>query len=221
MILRRAIAGLYVIADTRCLSGERLNGAVGHALAGGARIVQYRDKGGDHARRLDQATYLSKLCADFDALFIVNDDVELAARINAGGVHLGRKDSSPASARRLLGGQAVIGVSCYNEFDRALTAISQDVDYVAFGSFFPSRTKPLAVRADKDLLQRSKRELNVSVVAIGGITPDNGVSLIAAGADCLAVMDGVFGQEHIRAAAQRYALLFGPLARQRQNGNLK
>jgi thiamine-phosphate pyrophosphorylase len=77
------------------------------------------------------------------------------------------------------------------------------------------------VRADKDLLQRSKRELNVSVVAIGGITPDNGVSLIAAGADCLAVMDGVFGQEHIRAAAQRYALLFGPLARQRQNGNLK
>lgn len=221
MINKHAIAGLYVIADTQYLSPDQLIKAVEQALRGGARIVQYRDKGNDSARRLRQAKSLCDLCADFDALFIVNDDIELAERVQAAGVHLGREDPSPAKARRRLGAETIIGVSCYDEFERALTAVSAGSDYIAFGSFFPSRTKPNAVRASEDLLRRSKHELNIPVVAIGGITPDNGASLIAAGADCLGVIDGVFGQGNIRVAAQAYAVLFRPVAPQRRNQNMK
>jgi thiamine-phosphate pyrophosphorylase len=138
----------------------------------------------------------------------VNDDLELAARLGAAGVHHGRDDATPAQARRLLGPEAIIGISCYDDFARALAAVEQGADYVAFGSFFASSTKPGAVRAPLELLHRARAELAVPVVAIGGITPENGRALVDAGAHMLAVVSGIFAGTDVAAAALAYARLF-------------
>jgi thiamine-phosphate pyrophosphorylase len=202
------VRGLYAIADTQYLSEARLTAAVGEAIAGGAKVVQYRDKGTDAERRRAQARALLALCRRHGVAFIVNDHVALAAALGADGVHIGRDDPGLADTRRQLGGDRLIGVSCYNELERALAAQSQGADYVAFGSFFPSPTKPQAVHAGVELLRAARAQLRIPIVAIGGITPENGADLLAAGADALAVIDGVFNQPDIRAAAQRYARLF-------------
>ena len=211
MVNKSRIAGLYAIADTQYLDDARLLPAVGEAIAGGARVIQYRDKSHDAPARLAQAKKIVALCRQHGVLFIVNDDVELAKQAQADGVHLGREDVSLAQARTQLGPQTIIGVSCYNELARAVQAQNESADYVAFGSFFPSRTKPQAVRASLELLCEAKQKLHIPVVAIGGITPENGAHLLAAGADALAVIEGVFGQADVRAAAEHYARLFTKL----------
>ncbi|BAV35044.1 thiamine-phosphate pyrophosphorylase [Sulfuricaulis limicola] len=208
MVSQLHVAGLYVIADTHYLDDTRLIDAVAQAIAGGARVIQYRDKKHAATERTRQASELAALCRRRGALFIVNDDVALAKETRADGVHLGREDVPLAEARKLLGARAIIGVSCYNELARAEAAEKQEADYIAFGRFFPSRTKPQAVQAGLDLLREAKKKLHIPVVAIGGITPENGASLIAAGADALAVIEGVFGQADVRNAAERYAQLF-------------
>jgi len=208
MVNQLHITGLYAIADTQYLDDTRLIDAVTQAIAGGARIIQYRDKTHVAAERARQSSELARLCRKQGALFIVNDDVGLAKQAQADGVHLGREDASLAQAREQLGAQAIIGVSCYNELARAETVETQGANYVAFGRFFLSRTKPQAVQASLDLLREAKKKLHIPIVAIGGITPENGASLIAAGADALAVIEGVFGQADVRAAANRYARLF-------------
>lgn len=200
--------GLYAITDTDLLPDDRLVEGVRAALRGGARAVQFRDKRPDTAGRLHLARQLNALCRAHDALFLVNDDIELAAAAGAHGVHLGRDDPAIAAARERLGPGAIIGVSCYNELERARRARDGGADYVAFGRFFPSRTKPGAVQAEPALLTAARRELGLPLVAIGGITPENGGSLLAAGADMLAVIHGLFGAEDIEAAARRYAALF-------------
>jgi thiamine-phosphate pyrophosphorylase len=208
VISKSRIVGLYAIADTQYLDDTRPIDAVTQAIAGGARVIQYRDKLHTAEKRMQQAKELAALCRQQGALFIVNDEVALAKQAQADGVHLGREDTSLAQARAQLGPRAIIGVSCYNELMRAEAAEMEGADYVAFGRFFPSRTKPQAVPASLDLLQEAKKKLRIPIVAIGGITPENGASLIAAGADALAVIEGVFGQADVRAAAQRYAQLF-------------
>jgi thiamine-phosphate pyrophosphorylase len=203
------IAGLYAIADTRSLDDEsRLIPAVRAAIDGGARLVQYRDKHGDARQRETQARALLALCREMNVAFLVNDDIALAKHVGADGVHVGRDDASLQEARGALGKQAIVGISCYDELARAERAQADGADYVAFGSFFPSRTKPNAVRADLNLLKRARQVLHVPIVAIGGITPDNGATLLEAGADALAVIDGVFGAPDVCAAAQRYRALF-------------
>jgi thiamine-phosphate pyrophosphorylase len=202
------IAGLYAIADTHFLDDTLLPDAVGAAIIGGARVIQYRDKKNNAESRLAQAREIAKLCRQHNVLFLVNDDIELAKQAWASGVHLGREDAAIARGRELLGPQAIIGVSCYNELARAEQAEAQGADYVAFGSFHSSRTKPQAVRAGLELLSAAKQKLHLPIVAIGGITPENGAHLVAAGADALAVIEGVFGQDDVRAAARRYAKLF-------------
>ena len=208
MINTSRVAGLYAIADTQYLDDVRLAPAVAEAIAGGARIIQYRDKKHTAEKRMQQARVLAALCRQHGALFIVNDDVALTRESQADGVHLGQEDVPLVQARTQLGPQAIIGVSSYNELARAVQAQNEGADYVAFGRFFPSRTKPQAVQASLDLLREAKKKLRIPVVAIGGITPENGASLIAAGADALAVIEGVFGQADVRAAAARYARLF-------------
>jgi len=200
-LLRRR--GLYAITD-----GPRadLLEAAHAALLGGARVVQYRDKTSDAARRLDEARALAQLCAEFQVPLIINDDVELARASDAAGVHLGEGDLGIAEARGRLDANAIIGVSCYDSLQRACAA-SAGADYLAFGAFFPSPTKPDARRATPELLREAKA-LGLPLVAIGGITSDNGGSLVAAGADYLAAISGVFGAPDVRAAAQRYTELF-------------
>ena len=198
------LSGLYAITTP----SENLPQQVEAAIAGGARVIQYRDKSSDRPLRLEQAQQLSLICRAADVPLIINDDVELAARVSAAGVHLGRDDIAFNNARRDLGDNAIIGISCYNDFDLALQAQRQGADYIAFGSFFDSPTKPLAIRADKSLLQRAKQELEIPVVAIGGITTDNGKILIEAGADMLAVITALFAQADVEQASRSFAQLF-------------
>ncbi len=201
------LRGLYAITDSTLSPHGQLLTAAEQAIHGGARILQYRDKSGQPSRRRQEAEALLTLCRQHRVTFIINDDVALAAAIGADGVHLGRGDGTVKEARQQLGG-GIIGLSCYNEWALAETAARAGADYIAFGAFFPSATKPAAVHAAPELLLRSRHELNLPVVAIGGITPENGADLIAAGADMLAVVHGVFGQPDIQSAARRYAALF-------------
>ncbi len=202
------VAGLYAIADTCYLDPTRLVSAVTDAIAGGARIIQYRDKSPDSERREREARSLAAVCRENGKMFLINDDVGLAAKVGADGVHLGRDDTTIGAARERLGPDTVVGVSCYNELARALAAQAQGADYIALGSFFPSRTKPQAVRAGLELLHAARAKIRLPIVAIGGITPENGAELIAAGADALAVIQGIFGQSDVAVAAKRYAQLF-------------
>jgi thiamine-phosphate pyrophosphorylase len=201
---RLLACGLYAITD-----GPRpdLIAAVEGALSGGAAIVQYRDKSGDRDRRHAEAAGLLVVCRRFGVPLIVNDDVELAATIGADGVHLGEHDGAIAVARARLGAAAIIGVSCYDSPDRASQFAAAGADYLAFGAFFPSPTKPLARRAQASLLRNAK-PLGLPLVAIGGITPDNAQPLIEAGADFVAAISGVFAASDPSAAARRYANLF-------------
>jgi thiamine-phosphate pyrophosphorylase len=198
---------LYAITPDWPDTGRLLE-AVGFALAGGARCVQYRAKSLDWTLRREQAGRLLALCRDFGVPLIVNDSAALAAEIGADGVHLGRGDGSVAHARDLLGKGGLIGVSCYDRLDLALQARQAGADYVAFGSFFPSPTKPAAVSAPLTLLAEAKRQVQIPVVAIGGITPENGGTLVEAGADGLAVISALFGSRDIRAAAEKFRRLF-------------
>ncbi|CAN5276200.1 hypothetical protein BH24PSE2_BH24PSE2_05890 [soil metagenome] len=182
--------------------------AVAAAVRGGASVIQYRDKTSSRTRRLREAIDIARACRKADIVFIVNDDIELACAARADGVHLGQDDASPAEARVRLGDSRLIGVSCYDSLDRALDAEANGVDYVAFGSFFQSPTKPGAPRADLELLTAARARLSLPIVAIGGITPDNGAPLVRAGAHCIAAISGVFGQQDVEAAARRYARLF-------------
>jgi thiamine-phosphate pyrophosphorylase len=182
--------------------------AVAHAaLEGGAAMLQYRDKTCDRHRRLREARALAALCYGFEAPLIVNDDVELARDCGAAGVHLGEDDTAIADARALLGTNAIIGVSCYDSLQRARDAARAGVNYLAFGAFFPTSTKAVTRRATTALL-REARSLGLPLVAIGGITPDNGGSLIPAGADFLAAISALFDTRDVRATARQFTALF-------------
>jgi thiamine-phosphate pyrophosphorylase len=201
---RRLPRGLYAVSD-----GPRpdLIDACSAALAGGAAVLQYRDKGGDPARRLAEAAALQALCARHGVPLVVNDDVELARAVGAAGVHLGEDDAGPSRARARLGPQALVGVSCYDSLERAREAAADGADYLAFGAFFPSPTKPAARRATPALLAAA-RAFGLPLVAIGGITPENAAPLLAAGADALAVVSSLFGAGDVAAQARRFAALF-------------
>jgi len=170
-------------------------------------MVQYRDKSDDAGRRLWEAQDLLTLCRPLGVPLIINDDVELARAVGAGGVHLGVGDGDIAAARAALGPHAIIGATCHADLALARAAVAAGADYVAFGRFFPSTTKPDAPPADLALLRAARAELTVPIAAIGGLTPENSGVLVAAGADLLAVVHGVFGRDDIRAAAQAYARL--------------
>lgn len=200
--------GLYAVTDNRLLAGDALAEAVAAAIRGGAAAVQYRDKDGAARERHRDAARLRALCAASGVPFVVNDDVALAAAVEADGVHVGREDATLVQARAALGPEAIIGVSCNDSLERALEAQAAGATYVAFGRFFPSQTKPQAVPASIELLHEARPRMRIPVVAIGGITPENGGALLAAGADVLAVIHGLFGQPEPEAAARRYAELF-------------
>ena len=198
---RRPLAGLYALTPDRADTGALL-AQVAAAIEGGAAAIQYRNKRGSAALRREQALALRELCASQGVLFIVNDDVALAREVAADGVHLGRDDVAIAAARQFLGGDAVIGASCYDSLEQAERAVGSGADYIAFGSFFASRVKPDAVRAPLSLLAQAKARWRVPVVAIGGITAANAASLIAAGADALAVITALFDAPDVTVAAR-------------------
>lgn len=200
------LSGLYLLTDARL--GASLLPTVQAAIEGGVRVLQYRDKSTDRARRLIEAQALRRMTAEAGVVFLINDDVALAQAVAADGVHLGRSDTDLATARATLGSEAVIGVSCYNEWARAEAAVHAGANYLAFGAFFSSQTKPEAVRAEPELLRRARVAWPLPLCAIGGITPENGAALRAAGADLLAVISSVLFAKNVTQAARDFARLW-------------
>jgi len=197
--------GLYAITQPDNKTTDALLDEVAAAIRGGAVIVQYRDKNPIDA--IGTAAKLLELCRQHTVPLIINDNIELAASIGAAGVHLGQTDGNIAQARKQLGQNAIIGVSCYNSLELAITAETAGATYVAFGRFFPSTSKPLAAPAQLETLHLAKAKLSLPIVAIGGILPENGQSLLAAGADLLAVIGGLFDCEP-ESSANAYQRLF-------------
>lgn len=202
--------GLYAITPGYASDAEALLARVKAVLEGGVRILQYRDKHRPAEERLVLAQRLREVCHARRALFLVNDDVELAVAAGADGVHLGQSDGAVAHARARLGSDAVIGVTCHDSLSLARQAQAHGADYVAFGRFFPSTSKPEAPPAALETLRAAQAELSIPLVAIGGVTPDNGGVLLEAGAHWLAAIGALFDAPDPRAAALAFAPLFAP-----------
>jgi thiamine-phosphate pyrophosphorylase len=205
---RERLRGLYAITPETGDAGA-LAAQVADCIAGGAALVQYRAKRAGGSLALVQARAVVEACRDGGIPLIVNDSVELALAIQADGVHLGRDDVSVREARIVLP-NALIGVSCYDDPERARAAARDGADYVGIGSMFASSTKPGAVRAPLEALERAHRASGLPVAAIGGITTDNAASVVAAGADMIAVIAALFDAQDVRLAAQRLSRLYEP-----------
>lgn len=197
--------GLYGITLTENQTADTIIKNVLSSIKGGVSVIQYRDKNPSDAVYL--ATELNRLCRAQHIPLIINDDAELAKQIDAAGVHIGKDDGGIAKARKILGDKAIIGLSCYDDINTAIDAEKKGVDYVAFGRFFPSTSKPLAAPAHIKTLQQAKKQIQLPIVAIGGILPENGGQLLAAGANVLAVIGGLFDQQPEQ-SAQQYLKLF-------------
>jgi thiamine-phosphate pyrophosphorylase len=207
---RGRLRGLYVITPENPQAAGWM-ARIDAALSGGARILQYRDKSGNAARQRGMVLALRALTREHGALFIVNDSVPLALAADADGVHLGGGDGDLFAAREALGENRLLGASCYGDLGRARAAVRAGADYVAFGAVFASPTKPGAAHADLALFKRCRDELGVPACAIGGITLDKAASVVAAGADMLAVISDVFGTGDAAAVKERvrvYQTLF-------------
>jgi len=210
-VSKARIKGLYAVtpdmADT-----ERLGKLVEASLQGGASLIQYRNKSASHALRLEQAQVLQALCRAHNTPLIINDHIEICLSLGADGVHLGIEDidlhGTLAQARRQLGPDRILGVSCYNRFELAQQAKEQGADYIAFGACFKSGTKPMAANAPLQLISRAQAELGLPVAAIGGITLDNAALAINAGASSIAVIGALFHTDDVQLAAQQFTQLF-------------
>jgi len=202
-------SGLYAITKDE-KNDKKLISQVEAVLMGGAHVIQYRDKIRTPAQQHAIALALKNLCAQYQTVFIINDHIELALAVQAHGVHLGLKDHSIAAARTKLGANAVIGISCYNSLQRAAAAHQQGADYIALGRFFDSYNKPDAALASPALLTIANQKYNLPIVAIGGITPENGASLLASGAHLLAAIDSIFGSGDPQHNTKKFIGLFPP-----------
>lgn len=200
--------GLYAITDCEHLDTDILIRKSEEILDAGAVMLQYRNKSDDYELKQIQAELLQKLCDKYHVPFIINDDIELARKLGADGVHLGVDDTGCKKARIILGPDSIIGISCYNDLDRAIIIKNAGASYIAFGAFFPSQTKVNTVKADLKLIKIAKEKLNLPIVAIGGITTENGNSLIQAGADFLAVISGIYNPENTASITRDYVKLF-------------
>ncbi|MGE5471673.1 MAG: thiamine phosphate synthase [Bacteroidota bacterium] len=201
------LRGLYAITPEQA-DGSRLLAEVEAALAGGCRLLQYRDKLSAMPERVRRAHALRDLTRRFAARLLINDDLALARLVDADGVHLGADDGNLLAARAILGPGKILGASCYADFAAAERASAAGADYVAFGAVHPSPTKPQAARATPELFTRARAELPVPSCAIGGITLAGAPALIAAGADLLAVITDLFSAPDIAARAAAYQHLF-------------
>jgi thiamine-phosphate pyrophosphorylase len=206
MTTGRPRRGLYAITPDET-DTARLLARVETVLGAGAAWLQYRNKRADGPLRSAQALALLPLCARYRVPLLINDDWRLAATIGADGAHLGEDDGDIAAARAALGADALLGASCYDDPVLARQAVAAGASYVAFGAFFPSPTKPNARVAAPSVIA-SSAPLGVPLVAIGGITPDNAGALVAAGADLLAVISGVFDAPDPAAAVRAYNAAF-------------
>ena len=197
-----ALSGVYPIVNDAFLAGTRRGEPVREVLDAGVAMLQFRAKHGNQGRALEQAAELLTICREFATPLIINDDVGLCTACGADGVHLGASDGSIAGARAALGPGAIIGATCHASPALAEAALAAGADYVAFGRFYPSVSKPDAPPAPLQVLREARKSLDAPIAAIGGVSKDNAASLLAAGADLLAVIHGIFGARDPGAAAR-------------------
>ncbi len=205
----RLTRGVYAITPCATMEFAEVLLRTAAILQAGVSAVQYRDKSRDLSTQKVRAAALLVICRAAGTPFLINDDPALAAEVGADGVHLGIEDPAPETARQLLGPDAVIGVSCYDDVDRARSLVRSGADYVAFGAFFPTTTKSPRATATLDTLRRAKSHISQPIVAIGGITPENSEPLVMAGADMLAVITSLYGADDPARQVGRFQTLFG------------
>ncbi len=201
------IKGLYAItpdmADLNSLIQKTQS-----AIEGGAFMVQYRSKIHDRDVKMQQCAAILSICREYDIPCIVNDDVEMCRVLEADGVHLGENDDNIAEVRRILGEDSIIGSSCYDQLNRAKQAQKEGASYVAFGAVFPTPTKPNAPRATLELLREAKSEIQIPIVAIGGITMNNAHDVIETGIDAIAVITSLYESNSIKETAETFSQMF-------------
>jgi thiamine-phosphate pyrophosphorylase len=201
------IKGLYAVTpdeqDTDVLLAK-----VEAALQGGINILQYRNKQANHKLQTQQARAILPLCRQYNVPLIINDSVKLCLALDADGVHIGADDGNLDEIRARLGPNKILGASCYNRFDLALTAQQAGADYVAFGACFASTTKPNAPIASLDLFKLAQAQLHIPTVAIGGIMLTNVLQAIDAGASAIAVINAIFNSSDVKLSTQQFAQLF-------------
>ena len=178
------------------------------AIEGGAFMVQYRSKIHDRDVKMQQCAAILRICREYDIPCIVNDDVEMCRVLEADGVHLGENDDNIAEVRRILGEDSIIGSSCYDQLNRAKIAQKEGASYVAFGTMFPTPTKPNAPRATLELLREAKSEIQIPIVAIGGITMNNAHDVIETGIDAIAVITSLYESNSIKETAETFSQMF-------------
>lgn len=201
------ITGLYAVTPDE-QNTDVLVAKVEAALQGGINILQYRNKLANHKLQTQQARALLPLCRQYHVPLIINDSIKLCLTLDAGGVHLGADDGNLSEARARLGADKIMGASCYNRFDLAVSAQQAGADYVAFGACFASSTKPYAPVAGLDLFARAKSELTIPSVAIGGITLANANQIMLAGASSIAVINAIFNAQDVKSTTQQFTKLF-------------
>ena len=205
--MKAALKGLYLVTpdwdDT-----DRLVAVSEAGLKGGAALLQYRHKTAGEALRREQAAALLALCRKHGKPFIINDYPELCVELDADGVHVGGTDASVAAVRAQVGPERILGASCYGSLDMAVAAQAAGASYVAFGGFYPSRIKKYEVSTPVDIVTRAGEMVALPNVVIGGMTRENAVPLVAAGADMVAVISSVYFADDPEAAARELASLF-------------
>lgn len=199
--------GLYVITDENLTPYDKMLYMVKQALEGGAVMVQLRDKNSTDEFLLDYGLKLRELCRKYKAYFIVNDRVDLALKLDADGVHVGEEDENIEKVMEKMKGK-IVGVSCYGSIERAKQMQEIGVSYVAFGSFYPSRTKPKSKTIPKDIVSQAKKELAIPICVIGGINVERAKELINLGADLVAVINDIWTSEDIKKRCLEYKKLF-------------
>jgi len=190
----KKLSGLYAITNEKLMPEKNFLSLAEAAISSGISVLQYRDKSSDHKKRCQQAEALKELCDEYQVIFIINDDIDLATHVDADGIHIGKNDLSLFDTRKQLGADKIIGVSCYNQLTLAEEAVSSGADYIAFGSFFGSTIKPDAPQANIDLITQFKNNFKTPVCCIGGITSKNAPLLFDAGTDMIAVISSIFSQ---------------------------
>lgn len=201
------ISGPYAITPDLNQTNDLLN-KTRQVLEGGVKLVQYRNKSANESLRREQAKLLLSLCREHNALLIINDHLEIAIEIDADGVHVGKNDVSVSAAKNQLGQNKIVGTSCYNQLDLAMQAQKDGADYIAFGAFFSSLTKPNAVSVSISLVNQAQKALSIPIVGIGGIQLTNARTVIQSGCAAIAVCHDLFQAENIKAAAAHYVQLF-------------
>ncbi|MCH8534376.1 MAG: thiamine phosphate synthase [Flavobacteriaceae bacterium] len=197
------LKGIYAITDEILTPNTSIVSQVEAALKGGARIIQLRNKSAQDKDLIKTATQLQALCVKHKATFFINDRVELAQKIGADGVHIGYSDLGVKETRELISPTVLIGVSCYGDIERAKQAIKDGADYVAFGAFYPSKTKPKAAVVDFKVIAQAKKELGVPVCVIGGINEDNIKEIAAYQPDMFSLVSDIFEAKNIQEKVQK------------------